>query len=466
MQESASNIPIFSVSQISQEVKRTIESRFEWVRIRGEVSRPTKARSGHFYLTLKDERAVIDAVAWKGVAARIPFDVAEGMELIATGKLTTYGGQSKYQLVIESLELAGEGALLKLLEDRRKALSAEGLFDPTRKQTLPLLPRSIGVISSPNGAVIRDIWHRVRDRFPLPVRLWPVLVQGQGAAAQVSAAIEGFSALAAEDRPDVLIIARGGGSLEDLWTFNEESVVRAAAACPIPLISAIGHETDTTLLDFAADVRAPTPTAAVEFAVPVRADLLHTLEDLKGRLSHGAQRRLATAHQGLSDISRALATPQSLIDRANQDLDLMMGRFSQAMRGHIDRAAAQLNQTSAQRQNPWMILRTKAQGLEDLQALKRLRTANHRLIDQGRQQLTALWSSISALEMARTRLRMQGWVSVQDHKGKTLTSATQIKHQGVYTLAFHDGAAQVIGAGQSAKARKSTPKPFKQGTLL
>ena len=255
-------MPEFSVGELSQAVKRTIEGTFERVRVRGEVSGFKRAASGHLYMALKDEEAVLDAVCWRGMAARLALVPEDGLEVIATGRLTTYPGRSKYQIVIEQVELAGEGSLLKLLEERRHKLAAEGLFDAARKQALPFLPEVIGVVTSPTGAVIRDILHRLADRFPRPVLVWSVRVQGDGAAAEIAAAIDGFNALEAGGpvpRPDLLIVARGGGSLEDLWAFNEEVVVRAAAASAIPLISAVGHETDTTLIDFAADHRAPTP---------------------------------------------------------------------------------------------------------------------------------------------------------------------------------------------------------------
>src|SRR4051812_41156682 len=272
-----SNVPEFSVSELSVALKRQLEGAFPRVRVRGEISQPSFPRSGHCYFRIKDENAVIDAVCWKTTLPRLGIKVEEGMEVIATGKITTYAGSSRYQIIIDRLELAGEGALLKLLEDRRRKLQAEGLFDTTRKRPLPFLPEVVGVVTSPSGAVIRDILHRLSDRFPRRVLIWPVAVQGEKAAAEVAQAIAGFNRLAPEGpvpRPDVLIVARGGGSLEDLWAFNEEIVVRAAAASAIPLISAVGHETDTTLIDFASDRRAPTPTAAAEMAVPVRADLL------------------------------------------------------------------------------------------------------------------------------------------------------------------------------------------------
>src|SRR5215510_9093167 len=285
--EPGHNLPEFTVSEISQAVKRTLESNFERVRVRGEVSKPNYHGSGHLYFSLKDENAVIDACAWRATVGRLKLRLEHGMEVIVTGRVSSYPGSSKYQIVIDSVELAGEGALLKMLEDRRKRLAAEGLFDTARKKPLPVLPEVIGVITSPTGAVIRDILHRLADRFPRRVILWPVKVQGDDAAAQVVTAIRGFNALPAGGRvprPDVLIVARGGGSLEDLMPFNDEEVVRAAAASAIPLISAVGHETDTTLIDFAADRRAPTPTAAAEMAVPVRAQLLEELLDHGRRL--------------------------------------------------------------------------------------------------------------------------------------------------------------------------------------
>jgi len=266
----APNLPVYSVSEISQAIKRTLEGTFEWVRVRGEISGFKRAGSGHLYMSLKDQDAVLDGVCWRGVAGRLSIAPEDGMEVIASGRVTSYAGRSKYQLVIEQLELAGEGALLKLLEERKRKLAAEGLFDEARKRPLPYLPEVIGVVTSPTGAVIRDILHRLADRFPRRVLVWPVLVQGEGAAEQVAAAIQGFNALPEQGpvpRPDLLIVARGGGSLEDLWAFNEEAVARAAAASRIPLISAVGHETDITLIDFAADLR---PVAAVRIRVRSR----------------------------------------------------------------------------------------------------------------------------------------------------------------------------------------------------
>ena len=343
-----SNAHAFTVSEISGAIRRLLEDEFARVRIRGEIGRVSRPGSGHIYFDLKDDRAVIAAVAWKGQVARLGTRPEEGIEVIATGRLTTFPGQSKYQLVVEQIEPAGAGALMVMLERRRKALAAEGLFDDARKRPLPWLPRVIGVVTSPTGAVIRDILHRLRERFPTRVLIWPVAVQGEGCPAQVAAAIRGFDALAPDGpipRPDLVIVARGGGSLEDLWGFNDEAVVRAAAACSIPLISAVGHETDTTLIDFAADRRAPTPTAAAEMAVPVRADLLGRLAELGLRITRAALDRRQRDRQRLRDLGRALGRPQALTDPARQRLDLFGARLEPALRGlarsRRDRLAAQ-----------------------------------------------------------------------------------------------------------------------------
>ncbi|BAL79325.1 exodeoxyribonuclease VII large subunit [Bradyrhizobium cosmicum] len=325
------NAPEFTVSELSQSLKRTVEDAFGHVRVRGEISGFRGAHSsGHCYFALKDESAKIEAVIWKGVHGRMRFKPQEGLEVIATGKLTTYPGSSKYQIVIEALEPAGIGALMALMEERKKKLAAEGLFDEARKQLLPWLPEVIGVVTSPTGAVIRDILHRLEDRFPRHVLVWPVKVQGEGSAEQVAAAIRGFNALPEGGRiprPDVLIVARGGGSLEDLWSFNEEIVVRAAAESMIPLISAVGHETDITLIDFVADKRAPTPTAAAEMAVPVRSDLFVEVADL-GRRTHAYWQRaqesrrneLRAAARALPSAGDLLAIPRQRLDAAGASL--------------------------------------------------------------------------------------------------------------------------------------------------
>ncbi len=318
MAEPAANIVEYTVSEISAAVKRTVEDAFGYVRVRGEISGYRGPHSsGHAYFTLKDDKARIEAVVWRTSFSKLRFKPEEGLEVIATGKLTTFPGSSKYQIVIEALEPAGVGALMALLEERRKKFAAEGLFDAARKRPLPYLPRVIGVVTSPTGAVIRDILHRLADRFPVHVVVWPVRVQGETSAAEVAAAIAGFTAIApggTTARPDVLIVARGGGSLEDLWSFNEEIVVRAAAESSIPLISAVGHETDWTLIDHVADRRAPTPTGAAEIAVPVRSELIAAVDGVAGRLIGSMFRRIEAGRRELrarhgSGHSRAGAAP-------------------------------------------------------------------------------------------------------------------------------------------------------------
>ncbi|OAN76108.1 exodeoxyribonuclease VII large subunit [Jannaschia sp. EhC01] len=348
--DDSGNSPEFTVSEISGAVKRTVEGAFSHVRVRGEVGRLSLPRSGHIYLDLKDDRSVLASVVWKGVASRLTHRPEEGMEVIATGRLTTFPGQSKYQLVIDDLQPAGAGALMAMLEKRRAALAAEGLFDDARKQPLPFLPEVIGVVTSPSGAVIRDILHRLRDRFPRKVLIWPVAVQGAKCAPEVANAIRGFNAMTpggALPRPDLLIVARGGGSLEDLWGFNEEAVVRAAAESVIPLISAVGHETDTTLIDYASDYRAPTPTGAAEKAVPVRLDMLNWLRQQEAVLSRGMTAALTLRRQRLTDLGRSLPRPEALMEPARQRLDLASLRLAPALASRTKDARAQLERLSA-----------------------------------------------------------------------------------------------------------------------
>jgi exodeoxyribonuclease VII large subunit len=331
----AGNTPEWSVSDLSGALKRTLEDAFGFVRVRGEISGYRgPVGSGHVYFSLKDANAKIDAVIWKGVFGRLKTRPQEGLEVIATGKITTFAGKSSYQIIIDSLEPAGIGALMALLEERRRKLAAEGLFAQERKQLIPYLPRVIGVVTSPTGAVIRDILHRLEDRFPRHVLVWPVRVQGETSAAEVAAAIAGFNALPEGGRiprPDVIIVARGGGSLEDLMGFNEEIVVRAAAASLIPLVSAVGHETDVTLIDHAADLRAPTPTGAAEKVVPVRAELMSLVADLARRQA-GAMRRLSDRRRSdLRALARALPGPEAVLSGPRQRLDLAAARLAPAL---------------------------------------------------------------------------------------------------------------------------------------
>ena len=345
--DSQSNVAEFSVSEISGALKRTVEDAFGHVRVRGEVSGYRGPHSsGHAYFALKDDRARLEAVIWRGVFSKLKFLPQEGLEIIATGKLTTYPGSSKYQIVIDSVEPAGAGALMALLEERKKKLAAEGLFDDSRKKPLPFMPRVIGVVTSPTGAVIRDIIHRISDRFPVHVMVWPVRVQGETTGDEVSNAVAGFNALPEEGplpRPDLLIVARGGGSLEDLWGFNDEAVVRAVAASDIPVISAVGHETDWTLIDLVADRRAPTPTGAAEMAVPVRAELEASLARLSARLKGAISREGDRKRQALRALSRALPSPDQLLALPRRRFDEAAGRLGRALSAATQRKRIAFN---------------------------------------------------------------------------------------------------------------------------
>ena len=369
----ADNTPEFSVSEISGAVKKAIEGGFSHVRVRGEVGRVSRPASGHIYMDLKDDRAVLSGVIWKGRAQALAHRPEEGMEVIATGKLTTFPGQSKYQMIIEDIAPAGAGALMAMLEKRKAALAAEGLFAPERKKPLPYLPEIIGVVTSPSGAVIRDILHRLRDRFPRKVLVWPVAVQGQRCAPEVAAAIDGFNALTpggALPRPDLIIVARGGGSLEDLWGFNEEIVARAAARSEIPLISAVGHETDTTLIDFVSDMRAPTPTAAAELAVPVRMELLAWADQQSARLSRALTTGVAQRQQRVRDLGRALPQVEALVEGPRQRLDYLGERLPAALR---EAAAKKRLQMSEAALRPGILARRLSEDRRRLDALaKRL----------------------------------------------------------------------------------------------
>jgi exodeoxyribonuclease VII large subunit len=340
-----SNTPEFTVSEISGAVKRMVEGEFAAVRVRGEIGRVSRPASGHLYFDLKDGNSVLAAVAWKGQAARLTARPEEGLEMVAVGRLTTFPGQSKYQMIVDDLVPAGAGALMAQLEARRKKLAGEGLFDAARKRPIPFLPDVIGVVTSPSGAVIRDILHRLRDRFPRTVLVWPVAVQGAACAPEVARAVQGFNALLPGGpipRPDLLIVARGGGSIEDLWGFNEEAVVRAVAGSAIPVISAVGHETDTTLVDFAADLRAPTPTAAAEMAVPVRAELVERTTVLGARASRALRQGVSLRRQRVGDLARALPRGEVIVAQAQQRLDVLGAHLPRALRSVTERRRVQL----------------------------------------------------------------------------------------------------------------------------
>ena len=429
----------FTVTELSGRLKRHVEDAFGHVRVRGEVSGWKRVASGHCYLSLKDEAAAIDGVMWKASAARLPFAPADGIEVIATGKLTTYPGRSKYQIVIDRMELAGEGAMLALLDKLRLRLAAEGLFDADRKRPLPYLPRIIGVVTSPTGAVIRDILHRLADRFPTHVVVWPVLVQGNGAAEQVARAVQGFSDMAVGGpvpRPDLVIVARGGGSIEDLWSFNDERVVRAVADCSIPVISAVGHETDTTLCDFAADWRAPTPTAAAERAVPVRRDLMTQVEGLGARALRCASRYRERGRERLASVAARLPGHDGLFAPQRQRTDDLGERLRRGLakaladsRGDLAHAASALRPA---------ILAARVTRSRDRLAAARL---DPRLVARpmqvSRERLDRLWRVADSLGPHRVLER--GYARVEGRSGKTLATATAARTAAAVTLVFHDG---------------------------
>ncbi len=450
------NAQPLTISEISALLKRTVEDRFGYVRLRGELSGVKRAASGHFYCALKDEGAVIDGVMWKGNAARLNFRAEDGLEVIATGKLTTYPGRSKYQIVIDSLELAGEGALLALLEKTRARLAAEGLFAAERKRRLPYLPQVIGVVTSPTGAVIRDILHRLADRFPTHVIVWPVLVQGQGAAEQVAAAVRGFSALepgGPVPRPDVVIVARGGGSIEDLWSFNEEVVVRAIAECSIPVISAVGHETDTTLADFAADRRAPTPTAAAEMAVPVRADLALTLADLGARQRRAVYRPVELGRERLAARARLLPKPENLLQPQAQRLDDLAERLRRGLGERSSKGRERLAGAAA-RLSPSLLTRSTAEAARRLDRARLSPALVERPLRSGTDRLAALTRVMSQLHPEKPLER--GYAIIRDAAGKALTTRAEAAGEAALVLQFRDGRLDAVPAEATPP---TTPKP-------
>ncbi|WOF73066.1 exodeoxyribonuclease VII large subunit [Parvibaculaceae bacterium PLY_AMNH_Bact1] len=460
----------FSVSELSMALKRTVEDTYGYVRVRGELGRVSRPASGHLYLDLKDDKSVLNGVIWKGVASRLKVKPEQGLEVVCTGKLTTFPGQSRYQIVIESMELAGVGALMALLEQRKKALAAEGLFDPAKKRPIPFLPETIGVVTSPSGAVICDILHRLRDRFPRHVLVWPVRVQGEQSAEEVTAAIKGFNNLkpgGPTPRPDLLIVARGGGSLEDLWSFNEETVVRAAAASDIPLISAVGHETDTTLIDFASDQRAPTPTAAAEMAVPVRADLVARVLDNARRLVRAETRKVTELGARLEGLSRGLPKPDDLfalpgqrLDHASQRLGLGLGAATSVKRGQLERIAGRLSgQVLASK------LSNGTQRTRDL-AARATRAEQRHLSDLGRRMAQAgrLLDTLSYQSVLS-----RGFALVRDDSGAPVRGSAAVSPGAALELEFAgaDKLAVVAGATPdkpAVKPKTKRPVSKKKGT--
>lgn len=507
---SGSNAPEFTVSEIAGRVRKLIEGELGWVRVRGEVGRVFRARSGHLYFDLKDDKSVLSCMTWKGQIADLGMEPEEGMEVFAEGKMTASGMQSKFGLNVQRLAVAGEGALMAMLERRKKALAAEGLFAEERKRPLPYLPEIIGVITSPQGAVIRDILHRLRDRFPRKVLIWPVAVQGAACAPEVARAIEGFNRLTpggALPRPDVLIVARGGGSIEDLWGFNEEVVARAAAASEIPLISAVGHETDTTLIDFVADRRAPTPTAAAEMAVPVRLDLMGWVQGQEARLARAEGQGIERRKQRLSDLSRLLPRADALMNDARQRLDLAEQGLARGLERMVERKRARL-EAEAGRLRPSLLLNRVAvaegrvkdhaarlapelqRGVQDRkerhrQLSQRLRPEplRDRVIRETRELVRLEDRQSVALRMRAARLsdrlealdRMRrslgykatlarGYAVVR--KGKAVVTGAASAAGATLEIEFQDGRVKVQAEGSSSAPKPKPAKGEDQGSLF
>jgi len=469
----------FSVTELSFALKRTVEDNFGYVRVKGELGRVSRPASGHLYLDLKDDKSVLNGVIWKGNASKLRVKPEQGLEVVCTGKLTTFPGQSRYQIIIDQMELAGVGALMALLEQRKKMLAAEGLFAPEKKRPLPFLPEVIGVVTSPSGAVIRDILHRLSDRFPRHVLVWPVRVQGEQSADEVAAAIEGFNRLpvgGSVPRPDLLIVARGGGSLEDLWSFNEEKVVRAAAGSQIPLISAVGHETDTTLIDYAADRRAPTPTAAAEMAVPVRTDLVARVLDAERRLIRAETRKLTELSSRLEGLGRGLprledliALPGQRLDHASEKLGLALGASVRAKQSGLDRVAGRLS--------PRPLISAIQQGRRRASELgeRAVRAEKRQLSDRGARlaqagRLLESYSYHGVLD--------RGFALVRDEKGRPVRQSAAVKSGDSLMIEFANrdylpvAAVKEGGKAPSVSTKateaKPSPKPKKtdQGQLF
>lgn len=456
------NQPDLTVSELAASLKRTIETNYDHVRVRGELGRVTIARSGHMYADIKDEKAVLNSVMWKGQVGKLPFKPEEGLEVIAEGKLSIYAGRSNYQLIATSMRPAGAGALMQLLEERKKKLAKEGLFDEKHKVPLPFLPKTIGVVTSPTGAVIRDILHRVADRFPVRVILWPALVQGDLAAAQIETAIRGFNALTGDNRPDVLIVGRGGGSIEDLWPFNEENVVRAAFESDIPLISAVGHETDTTLIDYVSDARAPTPTGAAEIAVPVRSELLLSIEENEQRL----KRSLLRATSRASDKLKAARLPriEALLEPKRQRFDYASTNLRNALKSTVNVKRLKLTQSSAGLRPEALKsdARRKKQLLRDIAI--RARPALTRLRQRKEEQLHAASNLLDAL--SHQSILKRGFALVRGVDGQLIRASSLAASEPHMTLTFEDGDTTVAPIdrppAKPTTAQKINPQSKKQ----
>lgn len=438
-----SNVPELSVSELALSLKRTLEETYGRIRVRGELYGIKVAASGHLYGDIKDEDANVNIVCWRGTLSKLSIKPEDGLEVIVTGRVSSYPKSSRYQIIVDSMEMAGEGALLKMLEERRKKLAAEGLFDPARKKPLPFLPDVIGVVTSPTGAVIRDIMHRLADRFPRHVLLWPVMVQGEGSAAQIAAAIEGFNKMDAAGktpRPDLLIVARGGGSLEDLMAFNEENVVRAVADSDIPVISAVGHETDTTLVDYAADVRAPTPTGAAEMAVPRRADLLARIMENQERLFGALNRQVVHLRNILETQAAKLGDPRHLLENKTQSIDYLGDKLAGSFQRFIDLKRGRAGEIAAMLRHPKTLLNQKQSSLKvQSDALMRRGPRVTEPFETRLKNLDRLLKSYSYKDVLK-----RGFAVIRDADGNLIARAAQTAENMAVEIEFADE--QKVGA--------------------
>ena len=461
------NAKAYSVSELAFALKRTLETAYGFVRLRGELSKVTFHANGHVYLSIKDDKACIDGVVWKGSVRSLGIKPEQGMEVIVTGKVTTYPAGSRYQIVIETMEPAGVGALLAQLEKLKAKLQAEGLFDQDRKRPLPSMPEVVGVITSPTGAVIRDILHRIRDRWPCRVVVWPVVVQGEQAAAQVIAAIEGFNALGQDGpipRPDIVIVARGGGSVEDLWPFNDERLVRAAAASAIPLISAVGHETDTTLIDYASDRRAPTPTAAAEMATPVLAELKALTADCQRRLVRSAGRILERGRTRLTSAGRGLPRPADLLALASQRFDHTSSRLGAGLARNVAIHRVALVGIAG-RFSPGLLDRPRRLRAERLvEVAARLRPAVDRMRARAAERLENLDKLRVSFNPDGPLKR--GFARVHHADGSLARTAAALEAGEAIEVVFADGRRGAVvegGAGLPSEPRRPAPRAKAKG---
>jgi exodeoxyribonuclease VII large subunit len=451
------NLPEFSVSEIAGALKRIVEDAFPFVRVRGEISGLKFHSSGHVYFDLKDDKAVLNAVIWRGTAQRLRVKPEAGLEVVCTGRISTYPGSSRYQIVVEQVELAGIGALMALLEERKKKLAAEGLFDAARKKPLPYLPEVIGVITSSTGAVIRDIMHRLNERFPRRVLLWPVAVQGERAAGEVAAAIRGFNAIAHGGpipRPDVLIVARGGGSFEDLMAFNEESVIRAVFESKIPLISAVGHETDTTLIDLVSDRRAPTPTAAAEMAVPVRADLIQQTMGFAQRLVRGFLRAMTQRRTQLQSLVRALPRAELLFAQPRQRFDYAGERLGHALQRNLQQHRGAFAEASALLRPKSIASRIREGRDRTRNSAQRLQNAHRGGIAKARRALETLTRVMDSVSYRAVLER--GFALVRGGDGTVRRRAAAVQPAEALHITFADGEAKAVAGGEPSPPN---PKP-------